>query len=148
MYIISPEAVPVTIKEEKSSAVEFRVTVPVLVKSPETVREDVSPIVRVLPVATVSDLAAASVLVDIKGSLVNVPSITTISLLVGAAPVLQFDTSAQSLLVVPVQLHGDTQLKVTSITDPSPLPSSQSQVASAFVQTEINPVVDVTDTPV
>jgi len=46
------------------------------------------------------------------------------------------------------QAGGAAQLKVASITDPSPLPSSQSQVGSAFVQTEISPVVDVTDTPV
>ena len=71
LYTISPLAVPVTIREEKSSAVEFRVTVPVLVKSPETVREEVSSIVKVLPVATITVLATASVL-DIEGSLVNV----------------------------------------------------------------------------
>ena len=45
-------AVPVTIKEEKSSAVEFRVTVPSFVKSPDTVKEEVSSMVRVLPEAT------------------------------------------------------------------------------------------------
>ena len=59
--------------------------------------------VRVLPVATNSELAAASVLAKIEGSLVKVPSIKTISLLVGTAPVLQFVVVAQSLLVVPVQ---------------------------------------------
>jgi hypothetical protein len=72
--VISPVAVPSTIKEEKSSSVEFRVTVPVLVKSPETVREEVSSIVRVLPEATITFLATASVL-DIEGLLANVPSI-------------------------------------------------------------------------
>ena len=39
LYVIFPVAVPSTIKEEKSSAVEFRVTVPSLVKSPETVKD-------------------------------------------------------------------------------------------------------------
>ena len=66
---------PSTIKEEKSSSVEFRVTVPpLLVKSPETVKEEVSSIVRVLPEATITFLATASVL-DIEGLLANVPSI-------------------------------------------------------------------------
>ena len=69
--------------------------------------------------ATDTDIAAASVLLEIEGSLVNVPSMITISELVGTAPVLQFDTSVQSLLAAPVQLHGDTQLKVTSIIDPA-----------------------------
>ena len=79
-----------------------------MVKSPETVREDVSSIVRVLPVATITVLATASVL-DIEGSLVNVPSIKTLSLLVGTAPVLQFVAVAQSVLVTPFQLHGVKQ---------------------------------------
>jgi len=102
LYVISPSAVPSTIKEEKAASVEFKVTVPVLVKSPETVREEVSSIVKVLPVVTITVLATACV-PDIIGSLLKGPSKATISLLVGTAPVLQFNTSAQSLLVVPVQ---------------------------------------------
>ena len=63
-----PVAVPVTIKEEKSSAVELRVTVPpLLVKSPETVREDVSSMVREAPLDTVILLILASVPVCIIG---------------------------------------------------------------------------------
>ena len=58
--MISPVAVPVTIKEEKSSAVEFKVTVPLLVKSPETVKEEVSSMVRVLPEATPKSPAKSS----------------------------------------------------------------------------------------
>jgi len=50
-------AVPVTIKEEKSFAVEFRVTVPLLVKSPDTVRDDVSSMVRLPPLSTIIVLA-------------------------------------------------------------------------------------------
>ena len=53
--MIFPVADPSTINEEKSFAVEFKVTVPLLVKSPETVKEEVSPIVNVLPEATVTD---------------------------------------------------------------------------------------------
>ena len=59
MYVISPEAVPSTIIEEKSSAVEFKVTVPLLVKSPETLKEEVSSMVSVLPVETDIDKATA-----------------------------------------------------------------------------------------
>ena len=47
-----PVAVPVTINEEKAASVEFRVTVPSFVKSPDTVKEEVSSMVRVLPEAT------------------------------------------------------------------------------------------------
>ena len=84
-----------------------------LVKSPETVKEEVSSIVKVLPVATVTEPAAASVL-DIEGSLVNVPLIITKSLDVGAAPVLQFVAVDQSVLVAPFQLHGVKQLIVAA----------------------------------
>ena len=79
--MISPVTAPDTIKEEKSSSVEFRVTVPSLVKSPDTVKEEVSSIVKEFPVATVTDLAVASVLLAIAGSLAKEPLTTTSSLL-------------------------------------------------------------------
>jgi len=61
LYTTFPVAVPSTIKEEKSSAVEFKVTVPLLVKSPETVRDDVSSMVRLPPLSTIIVLARAAV---------------------------------------------------------------------------------------
>ena len=103
LYTTFPVAVPVTIKEEKSSAVEFRVTVPLLVKSSETVKEEVSSIVKVFPSAIVTDLAVASVLLAIAGSLAKEPLTTTSSLIVGTAPVLQFDVLTQEESATPVQ---------------------------------------------
>ena len=103
-------AVPVTINEEKSSSVEFRVTVPEFVKSPETVKEEVLSIVKVFPAATVTDLAVAFVLEAIEGSLLKVPSITTISLLVGITPVLQFNVLFQEVFATPIQ-----EIKLESI---------------------------------
>ena len=51
--VTSPVAVPSTIIEEKLSAVEFRVTVPVLLRFPAAVRELVSLTVREPPELTV-----------------------------------------------------------------------------------------------
>jgi hypothetical protein len=61
---MSPVAVPCTISEEKLSAVEFKVTVPLLlVKFPETVKEDVSSTHKLAPDDKVIDVIETSVLI-------------------------------------------------------------------------------------
>ena len=58
---MSPEEEPPTIIEANSSASEFNVTVPLFVKSPESVRSELAAIVKLPPLSTVIVFAAAVV---------------------------------------------------------------------------------------
>ena len=100
---MSPVAVPCTIREEKSSAVEFRVTVPLFVKSPETVKEPPLAIVKAALAPTSKFFTVAPVVALITGLLALTCTFESF-VAVGATPFVQLAMSVHSVSFPPVQL--------------------------------------------